>query len=89
VIENAQDRPDIGSLAGWWSILLLFIGATAVFARLQATLNRIFSTDASQLGGGFMVWLRKRFFSFSPCSTTTCRTAGSSWCFSPVPWSPP
>ncbi len=64
VIKNAQDRPDIGSLAGWWSILLLFIGATAVFARLQATLNRIFSTDASHLGGGFVPWLRKRFFSF-------------------------
>ena len=64
VVENAQDRPDIGSLAGWWSTLLLFVGATAVFARLQATLNRIFSTDATNLPRGLMPWLRKRVFSF-------------------------
>ncbi len=64
VIENAEDRPDIGSLAGWWSTLLLFVGATAVFARLQATLNRIFSTDATDLPIGLMPWLRKRVFSF-------------------------
>ncbi|GAB2494439.1 YihY/virulence factor BrkB family protein [Arenimonas alkanexedens] len=64
VVANAESRPDIGSLAGWWSTLLLFVGATAVFARLQATLNRIFQTDAHQLGGGVTVWLRKRIFSF-------------------------
>lgn len=64
VVENAEDRPDIGSLAGWWSTLLLFIGATAVFARLQATLNRIFSTDADDLPVGLLPWLRKRVFSF-------------------------
>ena len=64
VVENAQARPDIGSLAGWWSTLLLFVGATAVFARLQATLNRIFSTDAGDLPVGLLPWLRKRVFSF-------------------------
>lgn len=64
VVENAQDRPDIGSLAGWWSTLLLFVAATAVFARLQATLNRIFSTDAGDLPVGLLPWLRKRVFSF-------------------------
>ena len=64
VIKNAQYQPDIGSLAGWCSTLLLFVGATAVFARLQATLNRIFSTDATNLPHGLMPWLRKRVFSF-------------------------
>lgn len=64
VIDNAEDRPDIGSLAGVWSTLLLFIGATAVFARLQATLNLIFHTDADHLRGGMLAWLRKRVFSF-------------------------
>lgn len=64
VVKNAQDRPDIGSLAGWWSLLLLFIGATAVFARLQASLNQIFHTDAGGLSGGLLAWLRKRVFSF-------------------------
>lgn len=64
VLRNAQEQPDIGSIAGWWSTLLLFIGATAVFARLQASLNHIFRTDADRLPGGVLVWLRKRVFSF-------------------------
>lgn len=64
VIANAQDRPDIGSFAGIWSTLLLFVGATAVFARLQGTLNLIFLTDAGKLAGGMLAWLRKRVFSF-------------------------
>ncbi|MDC6625777.1 YihY/virulence factor BrkB family protein, partial [Leclercia adecarboxylata] len=32
VLSNANNQPDIGTLAGVWSTLLLFIGATAVFA---------------------------------------------------------
>ncbi|RMH89026.1 YihY/virulence factor BrkB family protein [Lysobacter pythonis] len=63
VLHNATSRPDIGSFAGWWSTLLLFIGATVVFARLQGTLNLIFHSDARALGGP-LAWLRKRVFSF-------------------------
>lgn len=64
VIANATNRPDVGSLAGIWSTMLLFVGATAVFARLQATLNLIFHTDGQKLGGGVVAWLKKRVFSF-------------------------
>ncbi len=63
VIENATRRPDVGSLAGLWSTLLLLVGATAVFARLQGTLNLIFRSDANRLGG-IAAWLRKRVLSF-------------------------
>jgi len=63
IIANASSQPDIGSLAGIWSTALLFLGATAVFARLQAALNLIFHSDAKQLPG-IMAWLRKRIFSF-------------------------
>lgn len=63
VIQNAKNRPDVGSLAGLWSTLLLFVGATAVFARLQAALNLIFHTDAQRLAG-VAAWVRKRLFSF-------------------------
>lgn len=63
VIQNATERPDIGSLAGLWSTLLLFVGATVVFAQLQGTLNLIFRTDGDRLPGGLMVFLRKRVFS--------------------------
>jgi membrane protein len=64
VIENAERQPGVGSLAGFWSTVLLFIGASTVFARLQSTLNEIFVTDATQLRGGAVAWLRKRLFSF-------------------------
>ena len=64
VLESARDRPDLGTLAGLWSTLILFVGATVVFAQLQATLNRVFATDAAELPGGALAWLRKRVFSF-------------------------
>ena len=51
MLRNAREQPDIGSLAGLWSTLLLFIGATTVFARLQGTLNLIFHTSGQTLGG--------------------------------------
>ncbi len=63
VLDNARAEPDVGSLAGLWSTLLLFVGATTVFARLQGTLNLIFHTDGDRLGG-ILAWLRKRVFSF-------------------------
>lgn len=63
VLRNASARPDVGSLAGLWSTLLLFIGATTVFARLQGTLNLIFRCEGGP-PGGVPAWLRKRVFSF-------------------------
>lgn len=62
IVSNARQRPDTGSIAGWWSLALLFVGATAVFAQLQDVLNKIFRTDATALSGA-MAWLRKRVFS--------------------------
>ncbi len=63
VLKNADNQPDVGSLAGVWSTLLLFIGATAVFAQLQNALNLIFNTSGERLEG-LKAWLRKRVFSF-------------------------
>lgn len=62
VIANANSEPDIGSLAGIWSTLLLFFGASVVFAQLQGALNLIFRTDKERLEGA-LGWLKKRFFS--------------------------
>ncbi|MET0289589.1 MAG: YihY/virulence factor BrkB family protein [Pseudoxanthomonas sp.] len=64
VLANAKNQPSVGSLAGLWSTLLLFVGATAVFARLQAALNLIFYTDRKELDGGIKEFLKKRVFSF-------------------------
>ena len=63
VLKNADNQPDVGSLAGLWSTLLLFVGATAVFAQLQNALNLIFRTSGERLEG-LKAWLRKRVFSF-------------------------
>jgi len=63
VLSNANNQPDIGTLAGVWSTLLLFVGATAVFAQLQNALNLIFNTSGERLDG-IVAWLRKRVFSF-------------------------
>ena len=62
VIRNASERPDVGSLAGWWSTSLLLVGATVVFAQLQGALNLIFRTDAQRLDGP-LAWVKKRVFS--------------------------
>jgi membrane protein len=63
IVANAEARPDTGSVAGIWSLVLLFFGATIVFGELQDVLNRIFRTDSRRLPG-LLAWLRKRVFSF-------------------------
>ncbi|MGY3266657.1 YihY/virulence factor BrkB family protein [Lysobacter sp. HA35] len=63
VLGQAASTPDTGSMAGWWSIALLFVGSSAVFAQLQDALNRIFRTDATALPG-LWNWLKKRLLSF-------------------------
>ncbi|MGY1521043.1 YihY/virulence factor BrkB family protein [Luteimonas sp. A482] len=62
VIRNATEQPDVGSLAGLWSTILLFVGATVVFAQLQGALNLIFRSEAERFTG-LVAWLRKRVFS--------------------------
>ena len=63
VIDNATAQPGVGTMAGGWSTLLLFVGSTAVFAQLQNALNLIFHTDRQRLAG-IVPWLKKRVFSF-------------------------
>ena len=91
VLRNAREQPDIGSLAGLWSTLLLFIGATTVFARLQGTLNLIFHTSGQTLGG-IVAFLRKRVFSFGVVFAlgflvivSTVLAAVIEWVFAGVP----
>src|SRR5262245_56867743 len=63
ILTSAVAKPNIGSIAGVWSVALLVFGATAVFGQMQSVLNLIFRTSAKRLPGIF-AWLRKRIFSF-------------------------
>ncbi len=46
IITNIQDRPDLQSLAGWWSAATLFVSASVAFGQLKEAMNRIFEVTA-------------------------------------------
>lgn len=62
VIENAEDRPSLGSIAGAFGVLMLLISASSVFAQLQSSLNVIWETNAADYAGVWG-WIRKRVLS--------------------------
>lgn len=62
VVDNAEKRPDLHSLAGALGTVALFISASAVFAQLQVSLNRIFQCRGTRTG--VWGWLRKRLMGF-------------------------
>lgn len=62
VIENAKNRPSLGSLAGILGIVVSLVAATTVFAQLQAALNRIWGIEA-QPQNALLGWLRRRLLS--------------------------
>jgi membrane protein len=60
--------PEGGTLAAVISLLTLFIGATAVFGELQATMNLIWEVQPAPTDGawsGIWAWLKARFFSMA------------------------
>jgi uncharacterized BrkB/YihY/UPF0761 family membrane protein len=60
--------PHGGALATLVGVVTLFIGATAVFGELQATLNLIWDVQPAPTGGvwaGIWAWLRQRLFSLA------------------------
>jgi membrane protein len=59
VIQNAHDRPGVGTLAGLIGLAVTLFGATAVFAQLQRALNRIWGMRARP-GRAVQDWLRTR-----------------------------
>lgn len=63
IVANAEQRPGTGSMAATFGTIALLVGASVVFGQLQAALNRLFRSNAAQLGG-LLAWLRKRVLSF-------------------------
>lgn len=62
IIQNSQEKPKLGSIAGIISTIVLLFTASGVFAQIQASLNTIFETEASK-SAGIWGWLRKRILS--------------------------
>lgn len=62
VIENARQRPSVGSMAGVLGLGVTLIGASAVFAQLQGALNRVWSLQPrpGSTKGAILGWLRAR-----------------------------
>ena len=62
VMENAEDKPRMTSLAGWISFGVLFFSASTVFAQLQAAMNSIWDVKPKP-NQGVWAWIRKRLLS--------------------------
>jgi len=62
VVESAKSRPELGSIAGLVAIGTALVGATTVFAQLQAALNRIWGVKARPTNA-LWGWLRRRVLS--------------------------
>ncbi|SEW15485.1 YihY/virulence factor BrkB family protein [Luteibacter sp. 329MFSha] len=62
VIENAKQRPSVGSMAGVIGLGVTLVGASAVFAQLQGALNRVWSLQPrpGSTKGAILGWLRAR-----------------------------
>lgn len=59
VMDNAKERPQVGNFAGVIGLVVTLIGASAVFAQLQNTLNRVWGVQ-SKPGAAVGAWLRTR-----------------------------
>lgn len=62
VIASADRHPSLGSVAGITGIGVSIVGATTVFAQLQASLNRIWGIEAKP-SNALWGWLRQRVLS--------------------------
>lgn len=63
VIDNAKQKPGVGSWAGVIGLVVTLVGASAVFAQLQGALNRVWNLRPKP-GGAMMGWLRARMHAF-------------------------
>lgn len=62
VIENAKQKPNVGSMAGVIGLCVTLVGASAVFAQLQGALNRVWSLQPrpGKATHAILTWLRAR-----------------------------
>lgn len=63
VIDNAKQRPGVGSWAGLIALAVSLVGASAVFAQMQGAINRVWNLRPRP-GGAVLGWLRARMHAF-------------------------
>ncbi|KAF1005818.1 MAG: hypothetical protein GAK28_03039 [Luteibacter sp.] len=63
VIDNAQKRPRLGNVVGVIGLCVTLFSASAVFAQLQSTLNRVWKLRAKP-GEAVVGWLKTRARAF-------------------------
>jgi len=64
IVENAKARPTLGNIAGILGLIVTLFSASAVFAQLQGSLNRIWhvqDTSRNTIG----IWLKARARAFA------------------------
>jgi membrane protein len=59
IVDNARARPALGNVAGLIGAGVTLFSASAVFAQLQRTLNRVWDVEDRRHGSVF-AWLRER-----------------------------
>lgn len=62
VAQSANSEPSLTTPAGWAGLVMLLVGATAVFAQLQSALNRVWNVKQRPRKGIFSL-VRKRVLS--------------------------
>lgn len=62
IVNSANDKPELGSIAGIIGGVVLLFAASGVFAQLQSSLNVIWHAE-DKVHSGLWGWLRKRLLS--------------------------
>src|SRR5690606_34841509 len=64
-IMNSAHTSEGGPMAAAWSIAMLVVGSTVVFAELQSALNHIWDVQADPAGNAVKGFIRGRLLSFA------------------------
>ncbi|HEY2396602.1 MAG TPA: YihY/virulence factor BrkB family protein [Rudaea sp.] len=62
ILNSLREMPEWSSVAGLAGIAIVLVGATSVFAQLQATLNRIWDIEPPR-SNAILAWVRRRVIS--------------------------
>jgi membrane protein len=65
IVNNAKSRPTLGNVAGIIGLVITMFSASAVFAQLQGSLNRIWRVEDAANKSVIGIWLKARARAFA------------------------